>query len=145
MIIFARERNRPDAEQCFGASGICVGKCGGTQLVAVGKHNEDRGIGKELQSALHDCLEHGLRVTGRTADQFENFSSRSLLVQRLVALAFKQRNLLTQISRRSAMTDDLRRIAALQRLRTLPFSFRFVAPPHCPPPKASDRPWYRIK
>jgi len=51
------------------------------------KCDEYGGVRKELQPASHDRLEHGLRVGRRTADQLENFRSRSLLLQRFVALA----------------------------------------------------------
>ena len=132
MIIFARERNRPDAEQCFGASGICVGKCGGTQLVAVGKHNEDRGIGKELQPALHDCLEHWLRVGRRGADHAENLRGCRLLLTCLIAPTGEPRNICFFAGSEGPATCALRRITALQCLTPLRF-YRFAGPPHCLP------------
>ena len=62
-----------------------------------------------------------------------------MLLQRLIPLAFKQRDFLTQdISRRSAMTGGLWRMAALSRcrltaLRFCCFAAYFVAPSDCRP------------
>ena len=90
MVIFARERNRPALSNALARAGSVSANAAARSLSPSGKRNEDRGVGKELQPALHDRLEHGLRVGGRTADHPENFSSRSLLMQCLVALAGKR-------------------------------------------------------
>ncbi len=87
MHVFAGERDRPLAHPRLCAIGVRRDKSGRPQLVSIWKRDGNGGVRKELQPASHDRLEHGLRVVRRTADQLENFRSRSLLLQRFVALA----------------------------------------------------------
>ena len=57
--LYSRVSGTGQREQFFGAKRI-VSANAAAALIAVGKHNQDRGVGKELQPALHDCLEHRL-------------------------------------------------------------------------------------
>lgn len=75
---------------------------------------------------LQDDIEDRLQVGRRTRNNAQHFGSRSLLLQRLIALVCQQRNLLVFVPNgRTATTRDLRRIGALCLCRWgSPFSWR---------------------
>src|SRR5262249_8581141 len=89
--IFARKRDRPSASPGFCADRIRFGKGGRTDFAALRKRNQNGRPGKKPEPALHDRVKYRLSVRRRTADQFENFSSCSLLMQRFVAFAREAR------------------------------------------------------
>ena len=92
----------------------------------------------------HRC-KNWSNITGRTRDDVQHFGGCFLLLQRLITLAFKQRDFLSQaVSRRSAMTGDLWCIAALSHYRLTAsrlnwFVACFAAPCHCIPPRLRTR------
>src|SRR5262245_26782532 len=88
--VFARERDRPSASPHLYATRVRHGQRSRPQRVSIWKRNKYGGVGKDLEPALHDRFENGLRVGRRSADQLENFSGRRLLMKCLVALATKE-------------------------------------------------------
>jgi hypothetical protein len=72
----------------------------------------------QLGRALADGVEDGLNVGPRACDDAKNLAGRPLLLQRLIPLAFKQRNLLNHAGNgRAAMAGGLWRGAPLWRHR----------------------------
>src|SRR5689334_3519364 len=93
----------------------------------------------ETRNRLHQRVEHGIEVNGRTADDLQYLRGRALPFLRLIPLTGEQRNPLVRIDGSFATTRGLRRIAALQRLAALRFyrfADRFVASSHCLTPEA---------
>src|SRR4029079_15704602 len=115
--ILARHRDLPTARPSFCADRIRLGKRSSTQFVAVRKGNKNGSVGKDLQSALHDRVKNGLRTGWRSTDQLENFSSRGLLKQRLVAFARDLRGRCV-LGGDSLTTHGFSRSACLRRLTT---------------------------
>ena len=71
--VAASERVRKPALPGFRALGIALGDGDRPHLIAVGQCDGDRGVGKQFHPALHDGVEHRLRVGERIADHGEDF------------------------------------------------------------------------
>src|SRR5262245_7278533 len=99
-------------------------------------YRRDVGLAKSGRR-LDESVEHGLQVERRAANDPEHVGRRSLLLQRLVALAGELGDMCFLAgSEVMATTCALWRIATRQRLVALRFNCfaaRFVAPPHCSP------------
>ena len=83
MHVFARERERKALLPGLGARRILLRHRGGPDHAVVGQRDEDGVIGEQAQAALHDGIEHRLRVAHRIADDVEHLAGRGLLLQRL--------------------------------------------------------------
>ena len=70
----------------FDASRIRRGDGRGVDRVPVPERDADEGARKELQPALHDGVEHRLRVAERVADDLRISDGRRLLLQRLAEI-----------------------------------------------------------
>ena len=75
--VLARERKREPAPPRLGASGIRLGDGRGPHLVPVRERDADGGVGEELQPALHDGIEHRLRIVERVADDSQDLGGRA--------------------------------------------------------------------
>ena len=82
MHVVARERKREHPTPRLGAGGVRVHHGRRSHHVAVGQGDADRRIGEQLQSALHDSVEHGLGIGQRAADDLQDLGGRGLLLQR---------------------------------------------------------------
>jgi hypothetical protein len=98
----------------------------------------------DARRILQNGIENRLQISRRGADDAQHLGGRGLLLQRLIPLAFIQRDLLTHTgSGRSAMAGRLWRIAALWRCRLAAsrvsrFAACSGAPSHRSYPKAQD-------
>jgi hypothetical protein len=99
MHVFPRERGSGNcASPRLGALGITISNGCGVDSIAVPKCKTDEGIRKELQQTLHYGLEYRLGIGRRIADNIQNIGGRGLLLDSLVQLTAKARNIFSPSS-----------------------------------------------